>query len=131
MAVFPPLPQLSDEDDDAGGFPPTLGQSSNGERAWHGDSCGTKQRQPPPPHHPPSRLTGTGGGVYVVECVCVCVGTWSSFTFPRSQWATGQAHTWLVYITASVSSQRNYSTFNWQSVRVERHCSVGAGVVFQ
>lgn len=64
-------------------------------------------------------------------CVCVCVGTWSSFTFPRSQWATGQAHTWLVYITASVSSQRYYSTFNCQSVRVQRRYSEGAGVVFQ
>ena len=27
--------------------------------------------RPPPP--PPTHLTGTGGGVYVVECVCVYV----------------------------------------------------------
>ena len=132
MAVFAPLPQLSDEDDDdAVGFPPTHGQSSNGERAWHGDSCRTKQRQPPPPTSPHSSYWHRWRCVCSGVCVCVCVGTWCSYTFPRSQWATGQAHTWLVYITGSVSSQRNYSTLSCRSVRIQCRYSEGAGVVFQ
>ena len=70
IALFPPLPQLSDEDDDAVVFPPISPPVVQwGERvAWRQLRHEAAPTGPPPPRRPAIRLAGTGGGV----CVCMC-----------------------------------------------------------
>jgi hypothetical protein len=129
MALFPPLPQLSDEDDDAVVFPPVSPPVVQwGERvAWRQLRHEAAPTAPPSTAPPPGLLAQ----VAVCVCVCVCVGTWCSFTFPRSQWATGQAHTWLVYITGGISPLRDYSTSSRGRVGIKRSYCVGACVVYE